>query len=718
MTPILTDSFEELTAAVRADAANLPSLFWLRAYTTLSMERGTTRIRWAKLSGFVSRTAREFGINGLDHAPGRALLTNYRLFQAVGTDDNTVVRDPDELRALDLARSYDVELLPDFQPELPALALAVNQAWEDLRRADRADGALASVLTRWAPEGKSGLLPALIQAQETGKGWLPPETLAQIAQGLGVPLSQAYGVATYYKMLYTKPIGRTIIRVCDDVSCYLNGSADMLHQLSNILWVRGGETTADEEYTLEIVPCLGHCDCAPIVEVGATLNEFVQDARAVLTAPESEPRGIAEGFLLLQDINTAHLHTLDGYIAQDGFRALRRALFEMTPDQIIAEIKAAGLVGRGGAAFPTGLKWELASKSIAALRALGDDEKHRGRTFGYLVCNADESETGTFKDRILLERSPFRLLEGILLAARAIGAEYGYIYIRGEYPLAYQRFRSALEQARANNYIGPNILGSDFSFELEIRRGAGAYECGEETALFESIEGNRGEPRVKPPFPTDSGLFGKPTVINNVETLCNVPFIISNGVSAYRQFGTEKSPGTRLVCLSGQVQRPGTFEIPMGTTLRHVIYELGGGLHPDRSLQAVLVGGAAGAFLTPDQIDVRLAFESLSAIGATFGSGAIMVFDDSANLWGVLLRIARFFKDESCGKCFPCQIGTQRQLEMIERMGQGKSRAGDVQLLSEVGQVMTDASLCGLGQFAATAITSAFKKNLVEVGSA
>lgn len=713
MTPELTASLEELLTAVRADAANLPSLFWLRAYTTIAMERGTPRIRWAKLSGFVSRTAREFGVNGLDHAPGRALLTDYHFFQAVGTDDNIVVRDPGQMRALDLGRSYDVELLPDFQPELPALALAVNQAWDELRVADHADGALASVLTRWAPEGKSGLLPALIQAQETGKGWLPPETLSQIAQALGVPLSQAYGVATYYKMLYTKPVGRKLIRVCDDVSCYLNGSADLLHQLGNILWVRGGETTADKEYTLEIVPCLGHCDCAPIVEVGSTLNEFVQDARAVLSAPEAEPRGIAEGPVLLRDINTAHLHTLDGYLAQGGFAALRRALTEMTPDQVIAEVKSAGLVGRGGAAFPTGLKWELASKSISVLRVLGDAEKHRGRTYGYLVCNADESETGTFKDRILLERSPFRVLEGILLAALAIGAEYGYIYLRGEYPLAYHRFRNALEQARAGNYVGSNILGSNFSFELEIRRGAGAYECGEETALFESIEGNRGEPRTKPPFPTDYGLFGKPTVINNVETLSNVPFIIANGAAAYRQYGTEKSPGTRLVCLSGQVQRPGTYEIPMGTTLRHVIYELGGGLHPDRSLKAVLVGGAAGAFLTPDQIDVPLAFESLNAIGATFGSGAIMVFDDSANLWGVLLRIARFFKEESCGKCFPCQIGTQRQLEMIERMGQGKARAGDLQLLAEVGQVMTDASLCGLGQFAATAIASAFKKNLV-----
>jgi len=272
-----------------------------------------------------------------------------------------------------------------------------------------------------------------------------------------------------------------------------------------------------------------------------------------------------------------------------------------------------------------------------------------------------------------------------------------------------------LQEARTRNYLGGKILGSDFSFDLEIRRGAGAYECGEETALFESIEGKRGEPRVKPPFPVEVGVFGKPTVINNVETLANVSFIIANGAAAYRKFGTEKSPGTRLVCLSGNVRRGGVYEIARGTSLREVIFDLGGGLSEGRTLQAVLVGGAAGAFLTPDQIDVPLAFESLSAMGATFGSGAIMVFDDTEDMWGVLKRIARFFRDESCGKCFPCQIGTQRQLEIIERMGARHPRSGDQQLLFEVGQVMTDASLCGLGQFAATAITSAFKKNLVSV---
>jgi NADH-quinone oxidoreductase subunit F len=426
---------------------------------------------------------------------------------------------------------------------------------------------------------------------------------------------------------------------------------------------------------------------------------------------------VAEGPRLLKNINHPKLGTLDGYLAQGGFVALRKALYTMTPEDIITEVKASGLVGRGGAAFPTGLKWELTSKNVADAKARGEYEPDsflaREQSAGYVVCNADESETGTFKDRILLERNPFQVLEGILLAARAIGVTFGYIYIRGEYPLAFKRFRDALAEARANNYIGRNILGTDFSFELEIRRGAGAYECGEETALFESIEGKRGEPRTKPPFPVLAGLFQRPTVINNVETLSNVPFILSEGAAEYRTLGTEKSPGTRLVCLSGQVVRGGTYEIPMGVTLREMIFDYGLGLNPGRTLQAVLVGGAAGTFLRPEEIDVPLAFDTLNAIGATFGSGAVIVLDDSADLYQVLSRIAHFFKHESCGKCFPCQIGTQRQLEIMERYAAGNMRSNDRQLLFDTGLVMRDASLCGLGQFAATAIMSAFDKKLV-----
>ncbi len=408
---------------------------------------------------------------------------------------------------------------------------------------------------------------------------------------------------------------------------------------------------------------------------------------------------------------------IDDYRAQGGFDALKKCLSELAPAQIVAEIKNAGLVGRGGAAFPTGLKWELGARAIERAKAdaqITATAPTRADSLGYFVCNADESETGTFKDRVLIEQDPFHLIEALTIGARAMGASFGYIYLRGEYPLAYQRLRHAVEVARGQNLLGEKILGSDFNFDLQIRRGAGAYICGEETALFESIEGKRGEPRVKPPFPTDAGLFGKPTVINNVETLFNVPWVVLNGASEYRKLGTEKSPGTRVICLSGAINKAGVYEIAMGTPLRAVIDELGGGLNAGRKLQTVLMGGAAGSFIRPEQIDVALDFQSLNAIGSTFGSGAIMVLDDTADMGQVLKRLAHFFKHESCGKCFPCQLGTQRQLEIVERMAARRARAGDQQLLIELGQVMRDSSLCGLGQTAASAIVSAFEKQLVK----
>ncbi len=714
------NALDQLLIDVRNDSSRLPVLFWLRAYLTLATERATPRIRWAKLSGFVSRTAREFGVNGLDHAPGRALLTDYALMQAVPSDDSgDPVTDPAVLRTLELGRAYDVELRASLQPELVNLGEWVNRAWEQLRAAEDENASLSAILVRWAPEGRAGLLPALIEAQQVSGGWLPRPVLVQIGQQLGVPLAEVYGVATYYKMLYTKPVGKKMVRVCDDVRCYLSGSRDVLHKLKNVLWVSEGETTQDGEYTLETVPCIGHCDVGCVMQVDEQTFENVHPHNVIelLDQPESLPVGIASGPRLFKNIDRPNLHTLDGFLAQGGFLALRKALYTMTREQVISEVKSSGLVGRGGAAFPTGLKWELTSKNIAQAQAEGAFDPlsplPRERSAGYIVCNCDESETGTFKDRILVERHPFQLLEGILLAAYAIGVTHGYVYIRGEYPFAYKRFRDALAEARANNYLGANILGTDFSFDLEIRRGAGAYECGEETALFESIEGKRGEPRTKPPFPVQVGLFQRPTVINNVETLSNIPFIVSEGAHEYRTLGTEKSPGTRLVCLSGQVVRGGTYEVAMGVTLREIIYDYGLGLAPGRSLQAILVGGAAGTFLRPEEIDVPLAFDTLAAIGATFGSGAVIVMDNTANLYQVLSRIAQFFKHESCGKCFPCQIGTQRQLEIMERYTTGKPRRDDRKLLFDTGLVMKDASLCGLGQFAATAIMSAFDKKLV-----
>jgi NADH-quinone oxidoreductase subunit F len=367
----------------------------------------------------------------------------------------------------------------------------------------------------------------------------------------------------------------------------------------------------------------------------------------------------------------------------------------MTPEAIVAEVKASGLVGRGGAAFPTGVKWEGAQKAAGQQK--------------YVVCNADEAEPGTFKDRVLLEDDPHRPLEGLIIAAYAVGASQGFIYIRGEYRYQFHAMQQAVEEARQAGYLGENILSSGFSFDIEVRQGAGAYICGEETAQFESIEGKRGFPRIKPPFPTTHGLFGKPTAINNVETLANIPYLITVGAASYRQLGTEKSPGPKLFCLSGDVLRPGLYEVPFGITLRHLLFDLAGGVRSGHSLQAILIGGAAGAFATEKDLDVPLSFEGLRDAGLPLGSGVITVFDESRDIRDILMRLARFFADESCGKCYPCQIGTQRQYEILQRVVDARSLPGDLERLQDVGWTMTDASLCGLGQTAASAVLSALR---------
>jgi NADH-quinone oxidoreductase subunit F len=370
----------------------------------------------------------------------------------------------------------------------------------------------------------------------------------------------------------------------------------------------------------------------------------------------------------------------------------------MGPARIVQEVLDSKLVGRGGAAFPTGRKWEAVAREPA--------QPH------FMVCNADESEPGTFKDRVLLEEDPFAVLEGMTIAAVAGGCRRGYIYIRGEYPLAAERIGSAIEAARARGMLGHRICGSTIDFDIDVRRGAGAYVCGEETALFNSIEGLRGEPRNKPPFPVQKGLFGKPTIINNVETLVNVPRIISDGGKSFAAMGTPDSTGTKLFCLSGHVERPGLYEVPFGTRLSALL-ELAGGVAGGKRIQAALLGGAAGSFVTPQELDVPLSFAGVRAIGASIGSGVVMVLDETADLAGLLLRIAAFFRDESCGQCVPCRVGTVRQEELLRRLVARKplgSAAQERALLADIGQVMRDASICGLGQTASSAIESALAK--------
>jgi NADH-quinone oxidoreductase subunit F len=386
--------------------------------------------------------------------------------------------------------------------------------------------------------------------------------------------------------------------------------------------------------------------------------------------------------------------TLEEYQEGGGYSGLRKAL-GMAPEAVIAEVKEAGLMGRGGAAFPTGVKWEAVFNSPSEIK--------------YVVCNGDEAEPGSFKDRILLEKDPHRMLEGMLISAHAVCSHYGYIYVRGEYGPARSAVEEAVAEAREAGLIGEDILGSGFDFEVEVRQGAGAYICGEETALFESIEGNRGFPRMKPPFPTTHGLFGKPTVINNVETLCNVPYIINAGSAAYRQIGVGRSTGPKLFSVAGDVKQPGLFEVPFGITLRELIYDLAGGIPEGRKICAILLGGAAGAFAVEEHLDTPMTFDDMRSVGLTLGSGAVMVFDDSRDLRDILRRVARFFAHESCGKCYPCQIGTQRQYEILERVANGETLPEDELRLVDVGWTMTDASLCGLGQTAAAAVLSAMQ---------
>jgi len=558
-------------------------------------------------------------------------------------------------------------------------------------------GSLRAALQEFTPQGRTALLSALHAAQAI-YGYLPEQAALEVGTALGVPLAEVHGVIDFYTLLRRQPVGRTHIQLCTDPPCALSGGEALLESLGIQMNISPGEVNADGAFSVERVPCLGLCEHAPAALVGdRALGEANQIPLQELCAGHGPaPRGLVAGSLRILTANCGRGETtrLPGYLAAGGYAGLRAAL-AMSPQAVIEAVKESGLVGRGGAAFPTGIKWE------GAARAEGLPK--------YVVCNADESEPGTFKDRVLMEDDPHRTLEGLIIAAYAIGAPQGYIYVRGEYPTAFETLQEAIAEARSAGFLGQDILGSGFGFDVELRRGAGAYICGEETALFESIEGKRGFPRIKPPFPTTHGLFGKPTIINNVETLCNVPYILEHGPVPYREMGTQGSPGPKLFCLSGDIASPGLYEVPFGLTLRELLFDLAGGLPQGQKLGAVLFGGAAGAFATEEDLQVRLSFEDLRAAGLPLGSGVVMVFNDQRDLRDVLQRLARFFAHESCGKCYPCQLGTQRQYEVLARIAQGKPLPGDADRLADVGWTMTDASLCGLGQTAATAVLSAME---------
>jgi NADH-quinone oxidoreductase subunit F len=525
-----------------------------------------------------------------------------------------------------------------------------------------------------------------------------------------VPPADVYGVATFYALLSVEPRPPRVIHVCEDLACRCNGSQELIAQLEEHLGAEG-DLNADGSATWLRSPCLGQCDRAPaamLTIAGEHPEEHVLapvDAAGVLAAidgrevPHTDPvtpmqQAGDESLQLLARVGRVDPVSLDDYRAAGGYQALRRAV-EMGGAGVIRELKDSRLMGRGGAAFPTGVKWEAVAQQPA--------HPH------YLICNADESEPGTFKDRVVIEGDPYSLIEAMTIAAYATDCEHGFVYLRGEYPQAHAILGAALHEARRRGYLGDDILGEGFSFDIEIRKGGGAYICGEETAIFNSIEGFRGEPRSKPPFPVVAGLFGKPTVVNNVETLVNVLQVVLESGPGFAETGTEGSSGPKLFCLSGNVERPGVYEVPFGTTLAELL-ALAGGVASGRPMQAVLLGGAAGGFLRPDELDLPLTFEGARDARTTLGSGVVLVLDDRVDMPRFLQRIAAFFRNESCGQCVPCRVGTVRQQEALARLVSGRTRGGagaELALVREIGQCMRDASICGLGQTASSAIESA-----------
>ncbi|MCP4361795.1 MAG: NADH-quinone oxidoreductase subunit E [Chloroflexi bacterium] len=557
---------------------------------------------------------------------------------------------------------------------------------------------LDPVLEKYQGRKRDALLPMLYEVQAI-YGWLPREVQEAVGKTLRAPLADIHGVIEFYTMFYNRPMASHVIRVCEDVACQLADCEAVHEAVSQKLGLEDGQMSDNGRIAYERVPCLGMCEHAPSAlngdrPAGDLTPEAVDDFLAG-NAPEPAPKIYGSPRLKLFRVGKIAPDSLQDYLALEGYDGLQNAM-QFTPEEIINWMDESRILGRGGAMFPLGLKWKFTHSAPGTAA-----EKH-------IVANCDESEPGTFKDRGLMEEDPYSLIEAMTLAAYVVGAENGWIFIRGEYPRAAKRLANAVAKARQAGYLGRDILGRPgFHFDIEIRRGAGAYICGEETALFEAIEGKRGFPRIKPPFPTTDGLFNQPTAINNVETLAAALAVARIGWQEWAKVGTADSVGTKWFCLSGHVNLPGLYELPFGVTVRELI-EMGGGVKDGRNIQAVLIGGAAGIFLSPDQLDYQLTYESSRNNAFPIGSGVVMVVDGTVDMRHTLYHLAHFFAHESCGKCFPCQIGSQRQMEILHHIADnGGSQPGDKARLLDVGFTMTETSLCGLGQTAATAVMSA-----------
>jgi NADH-quinone oxidoreductase subunit F len=561
------------------------------------------------------------------------------------------------------------------------------------------------------PVKRSALIPMMMYAQDE-YGCVSDEMIAEIGRRLDLNNVQIEETLGYYSMLHRKPIGRHHVQICTNVACMLKGGYELLERAKKRLEIGHKETTADGVFSLEEVECIGACTGAPAMQVNYDFYEnltpirfdrIIQDLDAG-RRPEPEKvisgalheRHPAETPLISKRWGVKDSHKIDVYVKHDGYRALEKALKQMTPEGIIDEVKKSNLRGRGGAGFPTGMKWFFVPK---------DSPKPK-----YVICNADESEPGTCKDRPLMEMDPHQLIEGMIIAGRAIGSHQGFIYIRGEYRYVLDIVDAAIAEAYSRGYLGKDILGSGFDFDLLIHTGAGAYECGEESALMESLEGKRGYPRIKPPFPAVVGLYGCPTIINNVETLSAVPSIILEGGEVYANRGTPKNGGTRMLCIAGHVNKPGIYEVPLGMNMKKFIYEVAGGIPKNKKIKAVIPGGSSCPLLTGDEIDIAMDYDSVAKAGSMLGSGGMVVMDEDTCMVDMARRIMHFYAHESCGWCIPCREGTTWLRKILDRFHAGLGRAEDIDIIADLAKNMLGRTFCPLGDAAAMPTISIMKK--------
>jgi len=560
--------------------------------------------------------------------------------------------------------------------------------------------AIAETVSRFKAV-KGGLQPALHTVQGICGNWLPMEALKLISEGMDIPYAYLYGVMSFYTMFSPTPRGKYIIRMCESPPCHILGADNLLEALKAELGIKAGETTSDGLFTLEHTACLGVCEVSPAMQINEVvfgrltverIKNIISDYRAGKTVdyrtlprttnPLSDYVSSGDELVLLANVDQIDPLSLDAYLERGGYEGLKKAL-AMTQAEVVDTVKNSGLRGRGGAGFPTGLKWSFTMPNPTTPK--------------YIVCNADEGEPGTIKDRYIMEGDPHRVLEGMAIAGYAVGATYGYIYVRGEYYLSMYRLNKAIADAEAKGLLGDNIQGTGFSFHIQVQTGGGSYVCGEETALIESIEGKRGNPRVKPPFPGVVGVWNKPTIVNNVESLASVPGIVVNGSEWYKAKGTADAAGTKIFQVVGQVKNPGIVEANCGMTVRELIDKYGGGVKEGRQFKTCQTGGSSFGFFKDEHLDTPMEYMAMAKAEGALGSGTMLVMDDTTCVIDVVKSILYFFQHESCGFCLPCRRGTRVLYELISKVAAGIGSEADLDRMISVSQIMVDSSNCALG---------------------